>query len=137
VRTDLETVNLAIDTQALADGRYRFRLTASDEPANPGAPATVQALSSHVTVDNTPPVITLERVGDAWRVAVEDGLSRVALVEWNRDADRWHALAPDDGLLDGRRETFEIPAAGGRHVLAVRATDEHHCRATVAVEEGP
>ena len=137
VRTDLESVNLAIDTQALADGRYRFRLTATDEPANPGTPAIVQALSGHVTVDNTPPVITLARVGGAWRATVEDRLSRVALVEWNRDADRWQALAPDDGLLDGRRETFEIPAAAGRHILAVRAADEHHNRATAAVEEEP
>jgi hypothetical protein len=137
VRTDLESVNLALDTQALADGTYRFRLTASDEPANPGAPATVQALSGHVTIDNTPPVVTLKRAGDVWQVTIEDLLSRVAAVDWNRDADRWHPLAPDDGLLDGRRETMKIPAAAGRHALAVRATDEHHNRATVAVEEEP
>jgi hypothetical protein len=137
VRTDLESVNLAIDTQALADGVYRFRLTASDEPANPGAPATVQALSGHVTVDNSAPAITVKRSGQLWLVTVEDRLSRVAAVEWNRDADRWHAVAPDDGLLDGRSETFSLPAAAGRHVLAVRAADEHHNRATAAVEEEP
>jgi hypothetical protein len=137
VRDDLESVNLAIDTQALADGVYRFRLTASDEPANPGAPATVQALSGHVTVDNSAPVVTVKRAGELWQVTVEDRRSRVAAVEWNRDADRWHAVAPVDGLLDGPSERFEIPAVAGRHVLAVRATDEHHNRATVAVEEGP
>ena len=137
VRTDLDSTNLAIDTQALADGVYRFRLTASDEPANPGAPATTTALSPHLTVDNAPPRITLTRAGDVWRVAVEDELSPLAAVEWNRDADRWHAVAPADGLLDGRRESFEIPAAAGRHVLAVRVADEQHNRATVAVEEGP
>jgi hypothetical protein len=137
VRADLESVNLAIDTQALADGVYRFRLTASDEPANPGVPTTVQALSEHVTIDNTPPVITVERAGQGWRVTVEDRGSRVAAVEWNRDADRWNAVAPEDGLLDGRRETFSIPAAAGRHVLTVRAVDEHHNRATAAVGEEP
>ena len=137
VRSELESTSLAVDTQALADGVYRFRLTASDEPANPGAPTTTTALSSHLTVDNAPPKITVTRAGDVWRVSVEDGLSPLAVVEWNRDADRWHALAPADGLLDGRRESFEIPAAAGRHVLAVRAHDEHHNRATVAVEELP
>ena len=39
---------LGIDTQALADGMYRFRLTATDAPANPEAPATASALSSWV-----------------------------------------------------------------------------------------
>ena len=46
------------------------------------------------------------------------------------------ALAPTDGLLDGRVEEFEIPAAEGRHMLVVRVVDRQHNRATAgAVEE--
>ncbi len=137
VRQHLETTVIGIDTSALPDGVYRFRLTASDAPANPDDPLTVQALSSYVTVDNTPPTVTFTRQGEVWLVTVEDALSPLAKVEWNRDADAWHAMVPDDGLLDGRRETFHLPVAKGVHTLAVRAIDDHHNRATAAVEEIP
>jgi Two component regulator propeller len=137
VRDDLETTVIGVDTQALADGMYRFRLTATDAPANPEAPATAQALSSWVIVNNTPPKVTVTRQGADWVVTVDDALSPIVRVEWNRDADRWHPLAPEDGLLDRPHETFRIPVASGEHVLAVRAMDDHYNRATVAVEEKP
>jgi hypothetical protein len=137
VRDNLETVVLAIDTQALADGLYRFRLTATDAPANPEAPASAQALSSWVVVNNTPPRVTVTREGASWVVTAEDALSPIVRVEWNRDAEAWYPLAPQDGLLDKRRETFRIPVQTGQHVLAVRAMDDHYNRATVAVEEKP
>jgi hypothetical protein len=137
VRDDLEATSIAIDTQALSDGLYRFRLTATDAPANPEAPATAQALSSVVVVDNTPPTVTVVRKDGAWLVTVDDALSPVTRVEWNRDADTWHAISPEDGLLDRKHETFRIPLEVGAHVLAVRAVDDHHNRATSAVEEKP
>lgn len=137
VRGDLEATSIAVDTQALPDGLYRFRLTATDAPANPEEPATVQALSSVVVVDNTPPTVAIARTGSEWLVTVDDALSPVTRVEWNRDADAWHAISPEDGLLDRRHETFRIPVQGGVHVLAVRAVDDHHNRATAAVEEKP
>jgi hypothetical protein len=137
VRQGLESTVLGIDTQALAEGVYRFRLTASDASANPEDPAEDSALSSWITVDNSPPAIAIERQGDHWLVTVQDALSPLTRVEWNRDAEAWRAAAPEDGMLDGRRETFRIPAQNGNHVLAVRAVDAHHNRATVAVEEQP
>jgi hypothetical protein len=137
VRDNLETTVIALDSEALADGMYRFRLTATDAPANPEAPATDQALSSWVVVDNTPPVLTVTRQGDVFVITVDDALSPIAQVEWNRDADRWHPIAADDGVLDSQHERFHIPVAPGTHVLAIRALDDHHNRATVAVEEKP
>jgi len=137
VRENLETTVIGIDTQALADGLYRFRLTGSDAPANPEAPAMAQALSSWFVVDNTPPKVTVTRQGSAWLVTADDALSPILRVEWNRDADQWHPLVPEDGLLDRPHETFRIPVQAGEHVLAVRATDNHYNRATVAVEEKP
>jgi hypothetical protein len=135
VRDNLETTVIGIDTQALADGLYRFRLTATDAPANPEAPATAQSLSSWIVVDNTPPVVSMVRHGEVWDVTVDDALSPIVRVEWNRDADSWHPLAPDDGLLDRPHETFRIPVESGPHTLAVRAIDDHYNRATAAVEE--
>lgn len=137
VRDELEATSIAVDTQALPDGLYRFRLTATDAPANPEAPAVAQALSSVVVVDNTPPTVTIVRAGGAWLVTVDDALSPVTRVEWNRDADAWHAISPEDGLLDRKHATFRIPVQAGAHVLAVRAVDDHHNRATAAVEEKP
>lgn len=135
VRQDLETLTLAFDTAALADGWYRFRLTASDAEANPDAPASEQALSSWVTVDNTPPRVKVRREGSQWVAQVEDDLSPIAILEWNRDAQGWHPAPSEDGLLDSRREVLRLPAAPGVHVLAVRAVDDHHNSAAVAVEE--
>jgi hypothetical protein len=135
VRSNLEESNLALDTQALPDGLYRFRLTATDAPANPEGAATVSALSSWVTVDNTPPRLSGRREHDTWVVTVEDALSPLTIIEWSRDGDTWHPAVTDDGAIDGRRETVRIPAAPGAHLLTVRAIDNHHNRATVALEE--
>lgn len=135
IRQDLDTLTLALDTAALADGWYRFRLTASDAVANPDAPALRQALSSWVTVDNTPPRLQVRREGPEWVVEVEDALSPIAILEWNRDARGWQRATCEDGLLDSRREVVRLPAVGGTHVLTVRAVDDHHNSAAIAVEE--
>ena len=137
IRKALETTTLALDTHALADGTYRFRVTATDAPANPDEPGSNSQLSPYFVVDNSPPRISIKRQGEAWLVDVEDALSPLTRVEWNRDADAWHPLTPLDGLLDGKRESFRFPAAAGPHVLAVRAIDDHHNRAVLAMEERP
>lgn len=136
VRRDLEVTVVALDSQALADGDYRFRLTASDEAANPGEAATAQAISPVVVVDNTAPVVTVTRNGRDWLISVEDALSAIVRVEWNRDADQWHPLFPQPEQLGSRRVTARIQVAPGRHTLAVRAVDDHHNRAVRAVQEG-
>jgi sugar lactone lactonase YvrE len=136
VRDQLDVDQLAVDTTALPDGRYRFRLTASDGPTNPGDALSATRSSAWLVVDNTPPTASLTRQGELWAIVVEDGGSAVSRVEWSRDGARWKELAPADGILDGQRESFSLPAASGRHVLAVRAVDRHHNRTTVgAVEE--
>lgn len=136
VRQKLESVQLALDTQALADGLYRFRLTATDAPGNPEAPEASTAVSSWFVVDNTPPSLTVRREGDFWIIEASDELSPIVAAEYNRDAERWLPLAPEDGLLDSPRELFRLPAAQGKHVLSVRVVDDHHNRRVVAVEEG-
>ncbi len=137
VASRLESPSVSIDAQALADGSYRFRITASDGQANPDAPATTRALSRWFVVDNTAPRIEIARSGEVWVITVEDAGSPLTLVEYNRDGERWIPLTPEDGLLDGRRETFRLPAVKGPRLLAVRAVDAHHNRATVAVDETP
>ncbi|MGC8916031.1 MAG: WD40 repeat domain-containing protein [Thermoanaerobaculum sp.] len=137
VRENLESVQMAVDTQALADGLYRFRLTATDAPGNPEQPAQAQAVSSWFVVDNSPPAVSVRRDGAFWIIEAADELSPIAVAEYNRDAARWLPLAPEDGLLEGTRERFRVPVAPGTHVLSVRVIDDHHNRKVVAVEEKP
>jgi len=137
VRENLESVQLALDTQALPDGVYRFRLTASDAPGNPEDPATASAVSSWFVVDNTPPEVRIRREGAFWVVEAEDALSPILLAQWNRDAQRWEPLAPADGLLDSPKERFRLPVQPGQHLFSVRVVDDHHNRRVVAVEEKP
>jgi hypothetical protein len=136
VRERLEGTQLGVDTTSIPDGVYRFVLTASDEPRNPeGALETTRA-SRWFSIDNSPPDVGLERSGDSWVVTVSDGLSPIVRAEWSRDGESWTPLAPADGLLDGREETFRFPAESGRHMVVVRVVDRQHNRATAgAVEE--
>jgi hypothetical protein len=136
VRERIAGTQLGVDTHALPDGAYRFRLTASDAPGNPDGALEVSRVSRWFAVDNTAPAASLRRTGDLWVVSVSDNLSPIVRAEWSRDGHQWTALAPTDGLLDGREETFEFPAESGRHMVVVRVVDRQHNRATAgAVEE--
>ena len=136
VREDLRDDQLSVDTTALPDGQYRFRLTASDAETNPGSSEEALRFSRWFVVDNTPPEVALAREGDRWLVTVTDSRSAVSRVEWSRDGERWHQLAPSDGILDGKRETFSFPAEQDRGLVVVRAIDRHHNRATAGMTEG-
>ena len=55
----VDPVRNTIEVYALADGRYFFRVVASDREANPPASARdAELVSSPVLIDNTPPVVT-------------------------------------------------------------------------------
>jgi len=135
VRDRVESTQLAVDTTAVPDGRYRFRLRASDALSNPGGALVGTAVSEWFEVDNAPPEITIGRDGESWEVRVRDAGSAVQQVEYSRDGDRWHPLAPVDGVLDGPEERFRFPAEDGRHLVVVRAIDRHHNRSTASVVE--
>jgi hypothetical protein len=92
-------------------------------------------VSQWFSIDNSPPEVSLQRQGDEWLVSVRDGLSPIVRAEWSRDGDGWTALAPADGLLDGRQEVFRFPAATGRHKVVVRVVDRQHNRATAGATE--
>ncbi len=59
VASDLDAQGVTWDTSPLPDGRYRLRVIASDEDANPlDEGRTGEALSAPFTVDNTAPELT-------------------------------------------------------------------------------
>ncbi len=62
LRANIAENSLLLDGDVLADGRYYFRVIASDQPSNAANVArTDELVSSPVLIDNTPPVVTLER----------------------------------------------------------------------------
>lgn len=119
------------DTSAMPEGRYRIRVTATDELANPpGRVKRHELQSGVVVVDNTAP--TIERLQVAGRRVVGtvlDGVGPVDRIEVSVvGTDEWFPVEPQDGIFDEQREEFEFDAstvAPPRPVLlAVRAYDQ-------------
>jgi hypothetical protein len=142
VRKDLEDSFLSFDTTALPDGRYRFRVTASDRLSQPESEAlTAREESGVVIVDNTPPVLEVESrklEGDVLVVTVlaTDALSPVTKAEGAVNADRWRLLAAEDGAADSpvERFVFRVPKPPGPVVVSIRVLDAAGNVAAISVE---
>lgn len=118
------------ETLTLPEGKYRVRVEASDEAANPPGQALRHALeSAPFLVDNTPPSLRDPVLrGRRLRVVIVDGVGPIARVEVAIDGKtNFHPLAPVDGIFDSAEETIDadlstiLPA--GAHTLAIRAFD--------------
>ncbi len=142
VRKDLEDSFLSFDTTALPDGRYRFRVTASDRLSQPESEAlTASEESGVVVVDNTAPVLKVQSRsvdGDALvvKVLATDALSPVTKAEGAVNADRWRLLPAEDGAADSPVERFvlRVPKPAGPAVLSVRVLDAAGNVAAISVE---
>ncbi|MCA1817364.1 MAG: SMP-30/gluconolactonase/LRE family protein [Acidobacteria bacterium] len=122
-----------VDGAALGDGRYVFRVVASDAPDNAvGAALTGERTSEPVDVDNTPPVV---RAADTPRATggmvsvtfvVEDAGGIVKRADVSVDGGAWREVFPEDGIADSPRETYalSLPMSGeGEHTVALRGFD--------------
>jgi len=132
LRRDLHDTTYTIDGDALADGRYFFRVTASDRESNPGGSAREADLeSSPILIDNTPPVVRIlssSRNGAGADIGIEaaDSASVLKRAEWSLDAGLWTPMAPTDGILDSQTEQFRLHIANvppGEHVVVIRVAD--------------
>ncbi|WP_394823359.1 hypothetical protein [Pendulispora albinea] len=118
------------ETTALPEGKYRLRVEASDEPANPPDLVQRHALESGpVLVDNTPPVVRdLTMTGRRLKVRVVDGLGPIARVEMAVDGKpEFRTLGASDGVFDTADESVDVDVTSivppGSHIVAVRAYD--------------
>lgn len=118
------------EVQDLPEGRYRVRVTATDELSNPPPRATRhQLVSNLIVVDNTAPIIEgLKVTGRRVSGRVVDGVGPVARIEVSRvGTDEWYPYFPTDGIFDEQREEFDADvshvAAAGPTLLSVRAYD--------------
>jgi hypothetical protein len=123
---------MLLDGDVLADGRYYFRVVASDRPSNAADAARQDELvSAPVLIDNTPPMITLSapRRSES-RVEVDaevaDRTSPLRRCEYSLDAGPWMPVEAVDGLTDSPREQYHIAISNlrsGEHIIVVRVYD--------------
>jgi hypothetical protein len=132
LRGDMTENTYALEGDVLADGRYFFRVTASDRLSNPLELARESALvSAPVLIDNTPPVVTAtapRRRGTMLEADVdaEDRGSVLRRCEYSIDAGPWTPVEAADGVTDSARERFQLrlenfPA--GEHLIVIRVYD--------------
>jgi len=124
----------AVDGAALGDGRYVFRVVASDAPENSlGQALTGERVSEPVDVDGTPPAVRVVGAPQVLpdgrvrvRFGVDDARGMVRRADVNVDSGEWRAVFPEDGIADSPSETYQLdlPAVEpGEHTVSFRAFD--------------
>ena len=132
LRSGLHENSITFDADILADGKYFFRVVASDREANPPASAReAQLTSAPILIDNTPPTISIGTVryaGGSAHVEFEavDAASALRHCEYSLDAANWVPVEAADGVIDSPREKFVLDLTGvapGEHLLVIRVAD--------------
>jgi hypothetical protein len=132
LRSNTHDNSITFDADVLADGKYFFRVVASDREANPPASAREATLvSAPVMIDNTPPVVTLGEVRRSGATAhieweANDRASALRRCEYSLDANSWVPMESVDGVIDSQNEKFALDLTGlspGEHLLVIRAAD--------------
>jgi hypothetical protein len=123
--------NYEWDTSNLPEGRYRVRVVATDELANPPDRVTRdEAESGVVLVDNTPPRIeNLKAAGRRIQGQTFDGVGPIQRIDVAlAGSDDWIPFFPADGIFDEQREEFDMDVtvlrATGPVMVAVRVFDD-------------
>jgi hypothetical protein len=131
IRANFNENTYMLEGEVLADGKYLFRVVASDRTANAaGAAREAELISPPVLFDNTPPVVraTAVRQGTQVQLSVEasDLTSTIRRAEYSLDATAWVPLEATDGVADGQQERFSLTLnnlSPGEHLIVVRAFD--------------
>jgi hypothetical protein len=131
IRNHIFENTLLLDPDVFADGRYFFRVVASDAPSNaPQYARRTELISAPVLIDNTPPAVTIappRRTSSGFDILVtaEDQISSIHLCEYSLDAGLWQPVEAAAGITDSRREQFRIHLDNlpGEHLLVVRVYD--------------
>jgi hypothetical protein len=132
VRSRMFENTLLLDPDVFADGRYFFRVVASDAPSNaPEFAQEAELVSTPVLIDNTPPEITIgtpKRDGAVLDVDVTafDKTSPLRLCEYSLDAGSWQPIDSTEGVTDSPREAFHLhleKLRPGEHLLVFRVYD--------------
>jgi sugar lactone lactonase YvrE len=143
LKDHLRETFFTVDGASLADGRYVFKVVATDVLDNPaGSALSGERISEPVDIDNTPPVVrasgTPVASGDRVRAVfdVEDTTGRVKRADVSIDGGPWREVFPDDGIADSQRERFSLDLVvegAGEHTISLRAYDNSSNVGTVSV----
>jgi hypothetical protein len=142
LKADTHDNSVTFDADVLADGKYFFRVTASDRESNPPSSAReAELISAPILIDNTPPVVTLGAVRYAAGSAhieftAADAVSALRRCEYSLDASSWVPVEAADGVIDSLREAFSLDLKGlspGEHLVVVRVADSANNTATAKV----
>jgi hypothetical protein len=132
-----------VDGASLADGRYIFRVVASDALDNPpGYALSGERISEPVDIDNTPPVVrqvgNAQITGESARAIfdVDDATGRIKRADVSVDGGAWHEVFPDDGIADSPHERYSLNlalAGSGEHTISLRAFDNSNNVGSISV----
>ncbi len=132
LKTALRDNYFTVDANALPDGRYVFKIVASDALSNPASLAlTDDQETESIEIDNTPPSVTAEAPKVANNNAevvfrASDTTSIIKRAEYQLDGSGWKSIFPADGIADSKREEFRVTVTlpdARPHVIAFRAFD--------------
>lgn len=132
LKTGITENYYTVDANGLPDGRYVFKVVASDALSNPGAMALTDTEETEpIEVDNTPPAVTAgapQVSGNNAEVTfqAEDKTSMLRRAEYQVDGGEWKPVFPADGIADARREEFKVAVTlpdRKPHVIALRVFD--------------
>jgi len=116
----------------LADGVYTLKVVASDLPSNPpDQEKKSERTSPAFIIDNGPPVVKAvqtQRTAEMLLLSftVEDAFSAIKEVRYLMRPDDWRLAFPEDGICDGKTETFKLKiplAAGADNILTIQVKD--------------
>ncbi|MGA3188082.1 MAG: hypothetical protein ABSF22_13320 [Bryobacteraceae bacterium] len=132
LRANMVENTYLLDADVFADGRYYFRVVASDSPSNPAHLAReAELVSAPILMDSTPPVVTASaarRSGNMVEVDIdaEDRGSVLRRCEYSLDAGLWMPVEAADGVTDSARERFLVridKVSPGEHLIVIRVYD--------------
>ena len=132
IRSRMGENTLLLDPDVFADGRYMFRVVATDAPSNAAQYVKqTELVSSAVLIDNTPPVIAMgkpRRQGSAIELdfTATDAASSLKKCEYSIDGGYWQPIEAVDGITDTPSEHFHLQLdriRPGEHLIVVRVYD--------------
>ncbi len=132
LQSELKQNYYQLESDLLADGKYRLKVVASDSGVNPaGMAKTSEMTSAPFIVDNAPPQVEVQEtkrsgVSATARFRGVDGSSVLTKAEYVLDAQPPVPLLSDDGIIDSAEETFTIlvnQLDSREHLLTLRVYD--------------
>jgi sugar lactone lactonase YvrE len=133
LKDELKEARLSWDTTSYPDGKYRLRITATDQGDNyPGQGLTQTLESDEFTIDNTPPRIeALSGKIEGGKLVVQfqakDDATHLYLAEYSINGGEWTPIMPTTRLTDSLEHEYRAELAkpaSQEIVVAVKVTDD-------------